>query len=665
MVASTRALGLGSMDARVREAGPAALLADLDEALGRRPDDTHLLTLREAVALAAGALAVDRLQLPTQLAGRLPRGKTLMLDRLVADGPRDRAWLRPLAMSLTSPGGPLLRVLRGHCDFVCSVAVDPAGKRAATGSYGREVRVWDLSRGLEVARFTGERPGASYAEGAGGDAMAAVSFDGHEVVAVSADGCVYRFDAPHDARLDPQGRSAVPAGRTVLSGETDNLFAVALSGDGRRALAGPRDIWGWSDNLVKVWSTTDGRLLASIGDAGLSVQAAALSGDGTRAATSARDGTFVLWDVGTAAACARETSTPWSSLALSDDGLRLASGAPDGRVVVRRQAEDPASGRPLLGHTGTVHALTFVGPDRLVSVADDGAILWDAVTGQELWRQGGHGSPVLAVAATADTSRLVVGLADGSSRVWAPASPAAVSTYPELVHTGPVTRVSVADSGDTVVTLDAAGTVLWWDPRSGAPLGVSSADREGIAAGSDGDDAGATDRVAGRTPAPIALLDEARRLDAGVRPGDAGTSHTSTSVAVSADGRWALAASVDWTSVHYRLGIALEETWVRLWDLASGGVVRVVDEAKRQLVHGGHVDAFRCVAISADGTVGTVGGDDRTLRVWNLARGLLLASFTGESTITACALSPDGRLVVAGEATGRVHLLRLELPAPR
>jgi WD40 repeat protein len=51
---------------------------------------------------------------------------------------------------------------------------------------------------------------------------------------------------------------------------------------------------------------------------------------------------------------------------------------------------------------------------------------------------------------------------------------------------------------------------------------------------------------------------------------------------------------------------------------------------------------------------------DNTLHVWELETQDVIASFCGESTLTCCAVAPDGLTIVAGEASGRVHFLRLE-----
>jgi WD40 repeat protein len=48
-----------------------------------------------------------------------------------------------------------------------------------------------------------------------------------------------------------------------------------------------------------------------------------------------------------------------------------------------------------------------------------------------------------------------------------------------------------------------------------------------------------------------------------------------------------------------------------------------------------------------------------TLRVWDIETGQTIASFIGNHHLLTCAISPDGATIVAGEASGRVHFLRL------
>ena len=74
----------------------------------------------------------------------------------------------------------------------------------------------------------------------------------------------------------------------------------------------------------------------------------------------------------------------------------------------------------------------------------------------------------------------------------------------------------------------------------------------------------------------------------------------------------------------------------------------------------GHAGRVNAVALTADGRRAVSASDDRTLKVWDIESGKMIASFTGESYMLSCAFSPDGQTIVAGEASGRVHFLRLE-----
>jgi hypothetical protein len=73
----------------------------------------------------------------------------------------------------------------------------------------------------------------------------------------------------------------------------------------------------------------------------------------------------------------------------------------------------------------------------------------------------------------------------------------------------------------------------------------------------------------------------------------------------------------------------------------------------------GHTSAVMSVAVTPDRQRAVSASADLTLKVWNLESGELVAPFSRDSALTACAVAPDGT-IVAGEASGRMHFLRLE-----
>jgi WD40 repeat protein len=74
----------------------------------------------------------------------------------------------------------------------------------------------------------------------------------------------------------------------------------------------------------------------------------------------------------------------------------------------------------------------------------------------------------------------------------------------------------------------------------------------------------------------------------------------------------------------------------------------------------GHAAPVSSVAISSDGRTALSASADGTLKVWDMASGLLLRSMSsGSSAVTSVAISPDGRWVLSGGADGAIKLWNL------
>ncbi len=100
-----------------------------------------------------------------------------------------------------------------------------------------------------------------------------------------------------------------------------------------------------------------------------------------------------------------------------------------------------------------------------------------------------------------------------------------------------------------------------------------------------------------------------------------------------------------------RLASGLTDATIRLWDPASGSCSAVFEG------HGGPVHSL---ALLPDDRLAS-GSFDNTIRLWDPSRpdGAPRVIFVADSAITALAWIPAHQLLVAGDASGRLHWLEM------
>ena len=98
---------------------------------------------------------------------------------------------------------------------------------------------------------------------------------------------------------------------------------------------------------------------------------------------------------------------------------------------------------------------------------------------------------------------------------------------------------------------------------------------------------------------------------------------------------------------------ASQDKTLKVWELASGRELCTLS---------GHTDSVTAVAVTGDGRRAVSASEDQTLKVWELETGHVLAIFTCDSVAYCCGYSDALKLIVAGDAGGHLHFLRLEEP---
>jgi WD40 repeat protein len=116
----------------------------------------------------------------------------------------------------------------------------------------------------------------------------------------------------------------------------------------------------------------------------------------------------------------------------------------------------------------------------------------------------------------------------------------------------------------------------------------------------------------------------------------------------------------------------MRDEW-RLWMVAAlvltvgGGCGRGGLLGKRMTLVG-HTDGVYSVAFSPDGKVLASGSRDKTIKLWEVATGKELPSFSGHTnSVSSVAFSPDGKVLASGSEDKRIKLWEVatgkELPS--
>jgi WD40 repeat protein/tetratricopeptide (TPR) repeat protein len=509
-----------------------------------------------------------------------------------------------------------VNTLKGHQSTVNSVGFSPDGKRLASGSGDKTIKIWDVTTGKVLNTLKGHDWRS---------VIISVGFspDGKKLASGSYDKTIKIWDVTTGKLLN------------TLKGHEGSVNSVGFSPDGKKLASGS------DDKTIKIWDVTTGKVLNTLKGHEYSVISVGFSPDGKQLASGSYEKTIKIWDVTTGKVLNTLKGHDWSSVnsvnsvGFSPDGKKLASGSYDKTIKIW----DVTTGKllnTLKGHEGEVNSVGF-SPDgkQLASGSDDKTIkIWDVTTGKLLNTLKGHESSVNSVGFSPDGKRLASGSGDKTIKIW----DVTIGKVLNILKGHQYSVISVGFSPDGKKLASGSGdkTIKIWDVTTGKVLNTLKGHESTV--NSVGFSPDSKKLASGSYDKTIKIWDV-----------------TTGKVLNTLKGHdWSSVNSVGFSPDGKRLASGSEDKTIKIWDVTTGKVLNTLK---------GHEGEVNSVGFSPDGkklasgSGDIFGSGDKTIKIWDVTTGKVLNTLKGhQSKVNSVGFSPDGKQLASGSADNTIKI---------
>lgn len=529
---------------------------------------------------------------------------------------------------------------------VCAFAQNPKAAPPTGGSVKTQVHIDGKTNTFEI-KIEGAAAGELQGGNLGGKKAAAAPA---EMVGMPLTVFKGHYAAVHTTVFSPNGMLIASVGAPpenwirlwdastgkqlgVLKGHTFWVQNLVFSPDGKQLVSASHD------GSLRGWDVEAGKELFRFLDhaAGFTTTAACYSPDGKYILTGGilGDSRFFLLDAANGREIRRvkgNSERAFSmSLAFSRDGKRILSANTDLTVTLidfeREVCLQTFKGAGEMNRGCHFETAVFSPDDKIVAagggsestLGEAQVRIWDVASGQELHSFPGVKGKVETLEFSPDGKRLVTGGTDRTLRVWDIKSGRELwsvkADFLPKMASASVRRASFSPDGKRILTCGGDRLVKIWDASRPAVVSYPIA----------------LEKLLGITPTPKPIAPPSGRRK------NNRFKHDFKCLALSPDGK--------------RLATGTEDGEIKLWDVASGREMRLLQPHKE----GYYYMSIDQIAFSPDGNRIVSCSDDRLIKLWDASSGRLLRMFDDQpgtmiqkSRILAVGFSPEGKRIFGG-----------------